>query len=260
VSPVSADFYVIARERGAENPSIPTWANRSPNPALLDDGPAERVIRQDIAEVPGAFLLLNLLNADECARLVALTEALGYLEDAAVSLPRAIRHNHSTTWVTDDATTDLLWRRCHNCFHRDDDIAGIFADKKAVGLNARFRFYRYAEGDYFATHTDGSWPGSRVIDGELVHNAYDDRWSQLSFLLFLSADFVGGATRFYVDPDNPMQPARDPHSASSFDVRTPLGGALCFPHGVHPLHCLHASEPISAGVKYIIRTDVLFEL
>ena len=260
MNPVSADFYVIARERGAENPSIPTWANRSANPALLDDTPVAGVIRQDIPEVPGAFQLLNLLNADECARLVALTETLGYLEDAAVSLPRAVRHNHSATWVTDDATTDLLWRRCHSCFHREDDFAGIFADKKAVGLNARFRFYRYAEGDYFATHTDGSWPGSRVIDGELVHNAYHDRWSQLSFLLFLSADFVGGATRFYVDPDDPMQPARDSRSASSFDVRTPLGGALCFPHGEHPQHCLHASEPISAGVKYIIRSDVLFEL
>jgi len=260
VNPVSADFYIIARERGAENPAIPTWANRSANPALLDDGPAERVIRQDIAEVPGAFQLLNLLNADECARLVALTESLGYLEDAAVSLPRAIRHNHSATWVADDVTIDLLWQRCIDCFHRQDDFAGRFADKQALGLNARFRFYRYAEGDYFATHTDGSWPGSRVIDGELVHNAYDDRWSQLSFLLFLSADFEGGATRFYVDPDDPKQPARDAHSASSFDVRTPLGGALCFPHGVHPLHCMHASQPISAGVKYIIRSDVLFEL
>ena len=260
MNPVSADFYVIARERGAENPAIPTWANRSTNPVSLDDSPVASVIRQDIPEVPGAFQLLNLLDADECTRLVALTEALGYLEDAAVSLPRAIRHNHSATWVTDDATTDLLWRRCHNCFHHEDDFAGRFADKKAVGLNARFRFYRYTEGDYFATHTDGSWPGSRVIDGELIHNAYDDRWSQLSFLLFLSADFAGGATRFYVDPDDPMQPARNPDTASKFDVRTPLGGALCFPHGLHPLHCLHASEPISAGVKYIIRSDVLFEL
>jgi hypothetical protein len=255
VNPVSTDFYIVAHERGAENPAIPTWANRSANPARLDDRPAQRVIRRDIGEVPGAFQLLKLLDAEECAGLVALSEALGYLEDAAVSLPRAIRHNHSATWVADDTTTDLLWRRCNGCFHGDNDFAG----KRAVGLNGRLRFYRYTEGDYFAAHSDGSWPGSRVIDGELVHDAYDDRWSQLSFLLFLSADFEGGATRFFVDPDDPTRPARDPSSARSVDVRTPLGGVLCFPHGTHPLHCLHASQPITAGVKYIIRSDVLFE-
>jgi hypothetical protein len=44
------------------------------------------------------------------------------------------------------------------------------------------------------------------------------------------------------------------------DVRTPLGGALCFPHGVHPMHCVHGSAPVTSGVKYIIRSDVLFEL
>lgn len=256
---VNEDFYIIAREPGAENPAIPTWASRIANPLKLADtihSPHATATRRNIDEVPGAFQLLNLLSAEECASLVQLTETLGYLEDAAVSLPRSVRHNDSATWVADDATTDLLWQRCKSCFHPQDDFAG----KAALGINGRFRFYRYDQGDYFSAHTDGSWPGSRVIDGELVHNAYDDRWSQLSILLFLSEDFEGGATRFFVDSDDPRRPASNPDPASSVDVRTPLGGALCFPHGVHPLHCVHASEPISSGIKYIIRSDVLFEL
>jgi len=247
LNPASEDFYIIARQPGAENPAIPTWASRIANPAQLANAAPAAVTRREVAGVPGAFQLLNMLAADECARLVELTETLGYLEDAAVSLPRSIRHNHSATWVADDATIELLWQRCRAQIYRSDDFDG----KRAVGLNARLRFYRYAEGDYFAAHTDGSWPGSRVVDGVLVDNAYDDRWSQLSFLLFLSEDFSGGATRFYVEGDT---------SSASVDVRTPLGGALCFPHGVHPLHCVHGSEPITSGVKYIIRSDVLFEL
>jgi len=247
LNPVSEELYIIARQRGAENPAIPTWASRVDNPAGLVDAAALTVTRREVAGVPGAFQLLNVLSAAECARLVTLTETHGYLEDAAVSLPRSVRHNHSATWVADDITVDLLWQRCRDLVYPSDDFNG----KRAVGLNARLRFYRYGEGDYFAAHTDGSWPGSRVVDGVLLDNAYDDRWSQLTFLLFLSDDFAGGATRFYVEGNG---------SSTSVDLRTPLGGALCFPHGVHPLHCVHGSEPITSGIKYIIRSDVLFEL
>ncbi|TNF87712.1 MAG: oxidoreductase [Gammaproteobacteria bacterium] len=251
------DFYIIAREAGAENPEIPTWACRGSNPAALAEDHTGQVERRNIDAVPGAFQLLNVLQADECARLVSLSESCGYLADAAVSLGRDIRHNDSFTWVADDETCALIWRRCAAFVF---DHSEFNAGKKALGINARFRFYRYGIGDFFAPHTDGSWPGSRVVDGKLVDNAYHDRWSQLSFLLFVSEDYDGGATQFHVDRDDPSRPARQPHRADIIDVRTPLGGVLCFPHGVHPLHCVHSSAPISRGTKYIIRSDVLFDL
>jgi hypothetical protein len=250
------EFYIIAREPGAEHPAIPTWASRTDNPAALEADRADVVTRRDISAVPGAFQLLDVLSSGECTRLVELTESLGYLADAAVSLPRSIRHNHNATWVADDVTTDIIWRRCRALIRNDDDFDG----KRALGINSRFRFYRYAQGDYFAAHTDGSWPGSRVIDGKLITNAYDDRWSQLTVLLFLSEDFQGGETQFYVDADDPAKPAGRVEGALTVDVRTPVGAALCFPHGLHPLHCLHGSLPIQSGVKYIIRSDLLFEL
>jgi hypothetical protein len=104
----SNEFFVIAREPGAENPAIPTWACRSANPADLDPGCHGRVSRQDVVSVPGAFQLLNVLSPYGCARLVTLTESLGYLVDAAVSLPRSIRHNHNVTWIADDQTNDIV--------------------------------------------------------------------------------------------------------------------------------------------------------
>lgn len=251
------DFYVIAREPGAENSAIPTWANRVANPASLANDYAGSVERIDLEDVPGAFQLLNVLSAEECAGIVELSETLGYLEDAAVSLPRSIRHNDSFTWIVDDETNDLIWRRCRALIQ---DSHQSNADKPALGINSRFRFYRYGTGDFFAPHTDGSWPGSRVVDDELVHNAYDDRWSQLTFLLFLSDGYEGGATQFHVGGDGFATSVRDSGNRDIVDVRTPLGGVLCFPHGMHPLHCVHASQPITSGTKYIIRSDVLFEL
>jgi len=252
----ATDFYIVAREPGAEHPAIPTWASHVDNPAVLEGDRTGTVTRRDISTVPGAFQLLDVLSSDECARLIGLTESLGYLADAAVSLPRSIRHNHNATWVADDVTTDIIWQRCRAQFRSDDDFDG----KQALGINSRFRFYRYGKGDYFAAHSDGSWPGSRVVDGELITNAFDDRWSQLTFLLFLSEDYLGGATQFYIDAQDAARPARGLEGARKVDIRTPLGAALCFPHGMHPLHCLHSSQAIQSGRKYIIRSDVLFEL
>lgn len=248
------EFYVIAHEAGAENPSIPTWACRDPNPAGLDPARAAAVERRDIDGVPGAFQLLGLLSDGECERLRELGERCGYSPDAAVSLGRDIRHNDSFSWIADDLSCDILWHRCGPLLY---DKHPYNTGKRALGLNARWRFYRYRAGDYFAPHTDGSWPGSRVIDGSLVGDAYGDRWSQMSMLLFLSEDYRGGATRFIVDDAAAKPAAAAEHGV---DVGTPLGAALCFPHGSHPQHCLHASTPVESGSKYIVRSDVLFEL
>lgn len=253
----SESMYVIAHEPGAEHPALPTWASNTENPAGLEEVCQPVVTKQMVAEVPGAFQLHNVLSEAETSRLIALTESLGYLPDAPVSLGRDIRHNDNLTWVVDELTDALIWQRVQDCF---DDLGDVYLGRRALGLNARFRFYRYQTGDFFKPHTDGSWPGSRVIDGELVTNAYADRWSQISFLIFLNDDFSGGATQFWVDASNPELPARNQSNVRKVDVRTPAGGVLCFPHGQHPLHCLHSSEPIEQGRKYIIRTDVLFEL
>jgi hypothetical protein len=244
------NFYIVAREPGAEHPAIPTWASNSLNPARLEPDLPVNVERVEVETVPGAFQLLNVLSRSECKQLISLSESLGYLQDAAVSLPRSVRHNDSLTWVADDTTTDIIWQRCQPMM---TDTQGIFNGKQALGLNGRFRFYRYQAGDYFSPHTDGSWPGSKVIDRQLVANAFSDRWSQLTFLLFLSDGYEGGRTQFYL-------PSFNHDKTSVVNVSTPTGGVLCFPHGTHPMHCLHSSEAIVSGSKYIIRSDVLFEL
>lgn len=151
--------------------------------------------------------------------------------------------------------SDLIWNRCAPYMNQQRNL---FFGKTALGLNNRFRFYRYAPGDYFAPHTDGSWPGSKVIDGVLVQSAFDDRWSQLTLLLYLSNDYEGGNTQFYIPEDNISSGLSD--TRETINIKTPAGGVLCFPHGSHPLHCLHGSETIVSGTKHIIRSDVLFEL
>ena len=84
------------------------------------------------------------------------------------------------------------------------------------------------------------------MDGRLVHDAYGDRISEMTFLIFLTDGYGGGRTQFHTQQN------------SFTSVATPKGAILCFPHGTHPQHCIHAGEEVTSGQKYIIRTDVLF--
>lgn len=250
-------FYVVAREPGAENPNLPTWTPVDDNAIGLEKNSDRIVTRKDIPDVPGAFQLLDVFSEEECNKFISITENLGYLPDAPVSLPRNVRHNDNVTMVVDETTDAIIWQRVAPLFSIGDDN---FQGLQALGINARFRFYRYQEGDFFSPHIDGSWPGSRVIDNKLVTQAYEDRWSQMTFLILLTDDFEGGATQFLVHKDKPNQPARHDKDIKKVNVRTPKGSVLVFPHGHHPMHCLHSSEPILKGTKYIIRTDVLYEV
>ncbi|MBE1299887.1 MAG: oxidoreductase [Alteromonadaceae bacterium] len=250
-------FYIVEKEVGAESNNIPLWANKIGNPANLAETHNLEPELKEIEQVPGAFQLLNILSKKECESLINIAETLSFNKEAAVSLPRHIRHNDSLTWVVDEETDSIIWERSKPLLSSG---IGVISNLVPIGINARFRFYKYEEGDFFKPHIDGSWPGSRIINSKNVHDAYGDRWSQMTFLIFLSEEFEGGETQFWVNKNDPTKPANRSEHARLVNIRTPAGSVLCFPHGSHPLHCLHSSEKVTKGVKYIIRTDLLFPL
>ena len=244
-------FYIVAHERGLEGAMLPTWTDRGAGVIDFDVEPGE-VTRVEVDGVPGAFQLENVLSPREVAQLVDAAEAMGFHPDSPVSLPRSVRHNHNVNWVVSETIDATLWERSRHLITERVD------GQVARGINARFRFYRYTKGDYFSPHTDGAWPGSRVVDGQLVGQLDPSLYSKYTYLILLNDDFEGGETEFLVSASDPRQPARLASDARRVSIRTPAGGVLCFPHGNHPLHCVHSSRPITKGQKYIIRTDLLF--
>lgn len=249
---MSADLYIVAREPGFGPTPLPTWTDKPGTVNPFEERSSAVVTRVDIPEVPGAFQLLNVLNDNEADNIVEIAEKLGFHQDSPVSLPHDVRHNENMNWVVSEEIDGVLWGRSKHL------ITETVGDQTATGINARFRFYRYGPGDYFSPHTDGAWPGSRVIDGKLVADAYDGQYSQFTYLIFLSDGYEGGRTQFLVSKADPTKPAKTNDDVNIVNVRTPKGAVLCFPHGMHPQHCLHASEPIGEGTKYIIRSDILF--
>lgn len=200
-----ASITVAAHEYGHTGRPLPTWACTQTGNIHFAENP-EPVRLEQLPEVPGAFILHNVLTEQECDQFVKITEDLGYDPDAPVSLPYSFRHMHNANWIVHETVTDIIFRRAFPALPAE--AVEVAPEAVAVGINARFRCYRYSNGDYFKPHTDGSWPGSLMVQSsagelELKWDAFGDRWSQFTFLLLLSDDYEGGRTIFHVS--NPSE-------------------------------------------------------
>jgi hypothetical protein len=70
---------------------------------------SSNIERHELAQVSGAFQLLNVLTKEECEKLISVSEQLGFLADTAVSLPRSVRHNESLTSIVAEQTDGIIW-------------------------------------------------------------------------------------------------------------------------------------------------------
>lgn len=235
---------MVTREAGSERLDLPIFTAPAGTVQLAAEADRRQILREDFPDIPGAFLLHNVLTDEECDQLIAASEAMGYTQDAPVSLGRHIRQNDNCVWIADGELNGALFERCRP--HLPKEVAG----GEPAGLNARWRLYRYNPDDVFRAHTDGSWPGSGLdpASGRLVQDVYGDRWSQLTWVAYLNDDFRGGATRFLL-----------PGGARG-EVPARRGAVLCFFHGEHPLSPVHEGSHVSEGTKYIIRSDVLYTI
>ncbi|NNP76618.1 hypothetical protein A7P54_09300 [Acinetobacter sp. Ac_3412] len=105
------------------------------------------------------------------------------------------------------------------------------------GLNERFRFYRYESGETFKPHFDG------------IYEVNDRYRSQLTLLIYLSEDFIGGETIFYRN-SGMLKPCKETQTAN---IQPKLGQILVFEH-----QQLHEGAPVISGQKYVLRTDVMY--
>jgi predicted 2-oxoglutarate/Fe(II)-dependent dioxygenase YbiX len=95
-----------------------------------------------------------------------------------------------------------------------------------AGANPRLRLYRYDPGERHGAHWD------TVVElEEGIH-------SLLTLVFYLNDDFEGGATDF-PELDKKIEPR--------------AGRALLFQHRI-----LHEATAVTAGTKYVLRTDVLY--
>jgi hypothetical protein len=166
----------------------------------------------------------DFLRPAECAEQIERIAALGPAV-APITTPRGfvmapdIRNNERVMF-DDPGLAQALFERIGPA------LPPVVCGCLPVGVNERFRGYRYRPGQRFAPHYDGSFVRDR-------HER-----SLLTFMIYLDEGAEGGATAF-LDHDVEVVPRQ--------------GTALLFQHLQ-----LHEGATLRRGVKHVLRTDVMY--
>jgi prolyl 4-hydroxylase len=183
-------------------------------------------MRKECLQSESVFLINDFLTAQECDSFVARGEGVGFASAPVTTLfgPRMLPdvRNNTRVMLDDPILAEQIFERARPF------LPELLGDSwHLLGLNERWRYYRYDPGERFSPHYDGAFMRSKK------------EISQLTFMLYLNDAFTGGATKFHDKPAVTVQPVR--------------GQALVFVH-----RKLHEGSAVLTGRKYVLRTDVMY--
>jgi prolyl 4-hydroxylase len=171
----------------------------------------------------GIYTIDKFLSESECQEFIAMSEEVGY-KPADVDMHgerkmfTAIRSNERVD-IESMSIAEQFWGKLSLL-----ELPSV-ENKVAFGLTPYLRFYRYQGEQKFSMHKDGS-------------NEFNGNHTFYTMLIYLNTLSESGATRFR-EADLHVYPA--------------AGKALIFRHDLW-----HAGMPVGEGVKYVLRTDILF--
>lgn len=172
---------------------------------------------------PQIFLIEDFLTSSICDEYVAMARGKVF-EEAKINMngfqmmSKGIRNNDRLMVFDNDLAGDLFRKAA-------EFLPQEFENYKLQNFNEMFRVYKYAPGQRFKMHRDGSY----------IRN--ENEKSFYTFLIYLNDDFEGGETEF----------------ENLFTVAPKKGTALVFHH---PLR--HEGKTLISGLKYVLRTDVMY--
>ena len=189
------------------------------------------------------LLLRNVLSEEECSGLISCSEADGF--ESLETLYRKSYRNNGRIMVDDEELTSALYSRMQPFINRyvfdwaETRKIGLGLDGDVGpmrGLNERLRICKYNPGGLFQKHRDA------------IANIRGLR-SRFTVMLYLNdvSPENGGSTRFYAT-------AIDGDTVAA-KIQPVAGMVVIFPHDY-----LHDGEELFGGLKYIMRSDVMFDL
>lgn len=188
----------------------------------------------------------NVLSLEECQTIIHGAEQAGF-RDALVNVGIGEIHHpevrNSQRCIIDDKDfAKCMYKRLEECLPKTL-TRGYNNEWELVGLNERMRILRYDRGNFFASHSDGSY----------VKSVRERTF--LTLMIYLNTgggiDFEGGSTNFLSKRTSNRNGRNDSMNITKFVPNA--GSILLFDHRL-----LHEGEEVISGSKYCIRTDVLY--
>ncbi|KAH7282869.1 hypothetical protein KP509_35G050800 [Ceratopteris richardii] len=193
------------------------------------------------------FTIPNFLSSYECDCFIKYAEKSGFLHQGSLGPAKgeAFRDNDRIS-IEDIGLAENLWLSGLSNVFREIKVEG----RSACGLNPNIRFYRYKVGQRFGPHIDES------VD-------LDQRRTEYTLLIYLNGSGMrnkksiskggkdinqqlqGGETVFYSGRKREI-----------IEVAPMAGMALLHLHGEKCM--LHEARTVSKGIKYVLRSDVVF--
>jgi hypothetical protein len=234
------------RQVGCRHPSYAvhyvSWA-----PFITNHGPKiqEKVLEKE----KDAFILSNVLSETECETLIHLSERHGYV--MMMSAEAGGKGRTNTRILTQDETlAAMLFERMKEFLpHTYQMTDGRMWNEEWVldGLNERFRWCKYVEGQSFKNiHCD-----------KRVNLPKVGRHSFFTVNIYLNghgSNYRGGRTIFY---DQKGFNGKRPHYEESSAFAAQTGEVMVFNH--FPQEYPHCGETLSSGTKYLLRSDVMYK-
>ncbi|ANZ76324.1 BA75_03922T0 [Komagataella pastoris] len=208
--------------------------------------------------IPGQVILISkFLSPQICQELIVSFESgLNIVTTPLIKSKDYAARVNDRALKTDYEASETLWKYLQKYifyqseYESEDESETRFIKeefKNAIGLNPQLRIYRYLKGHYFGKHYDDSVTAF-VDSKEKVKGL-----SHWTLLIYLTGDteFEGGGTVFhYNDPES--------RNLVALNVHPSKGMALLHKHGDDCL--LHEAELVNSGVKWVLRSDVVFPL
>lgn len=184
------------------------------------------------------FIIDQFATREQCNSLIALSEALGY-QEADISFPeggkmvKEYRDNYRVLY-SDETLREELEQKILRYAPKTLSVieeGGNVKEVQLLKLSGNFRFYKYLPGQKFKKHRDGN----KSEEGGI---------SRITVLLYLNdvPEGAGGGTNLC-----------DYSLGANRTIMPCAGRMLIFNHEL-----MHIGEELLEGVKYILRTDLIY--